>query len=253
MELLGTFFLVYFSGWSYQWRQAKAETLLGLAVANGSLYAVFTYLAKPFSAGHFNPVITTCSILARETHLVVGLMYIGAQLFASVMSALFLDFLTDQDLNRITRGQLGFPKLAGNISERSGFCIEMFGTAILVFCYFKAGAHKKQTTSEDSALITGILYIICTLAIGNATGCGLNPARVLGPVVITNEKRYLDQNWLYWLGPFTGGIGAFLAFTLLSDEHNVNRLYKPKEIAKQLQDGLEEYDDDEERRLARLL
>lgn len=253
MEFVGTFFLVYFSGWAYEWRMAKSEDLFGLAVANGTIYAVFTYIAKPFSAGHFNPVITVCTTLAKEIHLVVGIFYVCSQLFASILAALFLDFLKDHELERASRGQLGFPKLANNISQSSGFFIEMIGTAILVFCYYNAGAHRKSTASEDSAIITGMLYTILTLAIGNATGCGLNPARVLGPVIITNQQVYLSQNWLYWVGPFTGGLSAFLVYAWLGDKSMIDNMYKLPDIAKQLQDGIEDYEDDEKRRLARLV
>ncbi len=40
------------------------------------------------------------------------------------------------------------------------------------------------------------------------TGCGLNPARSLGPAVVAN---FWDHHWVYWAGPMSGALlAAFL-------------------------------------------
>jgi aquaporin related protein len=38
------------------------------------------------------------------------------------------------------------------------------------------------------------------------TGCGVNPARALGPDVV--NASFPSYHWIYWLGPF---MGAFVA------------------------------------------
>ncbi|KAF5777874.1 putative major intrinsic protein [Helianthus annuus] len=42
------------------------------------------------------------------------------------------------------------------------------------------------------------------------TGTGINPARSFGAAVVYNKKRAWDDQWIFWVGPFTGAaIAAF--------------------------------------------
>ncbi|XP_045033764.1 aquaporin-like [Daphnia magna] len=45
--------------------------------------------------------------------------------------------------------------------------------------------------------------------LGNYTGGSLNPARSLGPAVISNKWSY---HWVYWAGPIIGGVVAALLY-----------------------------------------
>ncbi|XP_072105774.1 aquaporin-5-like isoform X2 [Mobula birostris] len=44
------------------------------------------------------------------------------------------------------------------------------------------------------------------------TGCSMNPARSLGPAVITSN---FSQHWIFWVGPLLGGALAVIVYSFL--------------------------------------
>ena len=51
-----------------------------------------------------------------------------------------------------------------------------------------------------ACILTGLVY-----AIGHVSGCHINPARSLGPAIVTWN---FEAHWIYWLGPIVGGLAA---------------------------------------------
>ena len=51
-----------------------------------------------------------------------------------------------------------------------------------------------------ACILTGLVY-----AIGHVSGCHINPARSLGPAIVTWN---FEAHWIYWLGRIAGGLAA---------------------------------------------
>ena len=66
--------------------------------------------------------------------------------------------------------------------------------------------NQKPFRKDYYAFCIGGIFTAAMIAVGNISGGSLNPARVVGPMFLTNNA---DSNqWVFWLGP---GIGALLA------------------------------------------
>lgn len=98
--------------------------------------------------------------------------------------------------------------------------IEAFGTAFLTFVIFSATNPKNNVPSAAIAPIVGTGIGMMIALLGTLTGAGINPARDLGPRLVTNMAgwgRAAMTNWgAYIFGPLIGGpLGAFLADKVL--------------------------------------
>jgi len=91
-----------------------------------------------------------------------------------------------------------------------GFLLEILLTFFLITvvygCGFKslhlAGDPRlKPFTSAFSAVPVAGCIIAMSL-IGKRTGCGMNPIRVFGPELLTNNWNF--GSWIYYVGPIVG-------------------------------------------------
>ena len=116
----------------------------------------------------------------------------------------------------------------------------MVGGFLLLFTFFNVIVEKKDYSVENASVMIGIIYAICTMAIGNATGSSLNPARNTGPVIITNQHKYFGELWIYWLGPILGGLIGSFTYILVCMDTTPNEALKGVDYEDQVFDALKE-------------
>jgi aquaporin NIP len=75
-----------------------------------------------------------------------------------------------------------------------------------------AGISGKATIPAGLAI--GLTLVFCILMGGPLTGASLNPARTLGPAIVTGN--YADL-WVYLVGPIAGAVVAALAWRGMKD------------------------------------
>ena len=95
------------------------------------------------------------------------------------------------------------------------FFIEAFATAFLCFIIFAATHVKNPLPSAAVAPVVGIAIGIMVCIFGGLTGAAMNPARDLGPRLVTLMAGWGTAsmtNWVvYIVGPLVGGpVGAFV-------------------------------------------
>ncbi|KAL9106252.1 MAG: hypothetical protein Q9227_008720 [Pyrenula ochraceoflavens] len=95
--------------------------------------------------------------------------------------------------------------LSGGASLVQGLFIEALLTFELVFTIFMLAKEKHRATFIAPVGI-GLALFIAELCGVFYTGGSLNPARSLGPCIVTNT--YDSEHWIYWVGP---GIGSLIA------------------------------------------
>lgn len=95
--------------------------------------------------------------------------------------------------------------LSEGTSLAQGVFIEALMTAQLVFTILMLAKEKHKSTFIAPVGI-GLALFICELVGVYYTGGSLNPARSLGPCIVTNQ--YDSEHWIYWVGP---GLGSLFA------------------------------------------
>ena len=66
------------------------------------------------------------------------------------------------------------------------------------------------------------LYAVMVYAEAAISGTSTNPARTLGPAIISGEWQGW---WIYWVGPVIGTLVAILACSFLAKRIEVAKLY----------------------------
>lgn len=212
-EFIGTFALIFIGAGA----GALGVDLVGVALAHGLVIVAFAYAYGHISGTHINPAVTLGVWAAGKIDTPRALSYVAVQLFGGIVGALVLSFVlggaeTGLGATRLARG-LEFGGRTISIDPAAGLVLELILTFFLVNTIMNAGISGKATIPAGLAI--GLTLTFCILMGGPLTGGSLNPARSLGPAVVTGDFADL---WLYFVGPIAGGILAGLLYKTVFEE-----------------------------------
>ena len=192
-ELLGTFFLVF----------VGSMTILAAGVMNAPILVVvplgfgFALLAAIFmvgdiSGGHFNPAVTLAAALDRRIPMIDALAYVVAQVVGAIGASAVVLVLTSQDAVRSTRNMH-----PAAVNDLQAFALETILTAFFLLVILTV---TKRDPGHTPLAIPLTLVVIHLAAIP-FSGASVNPARALGPALVSAD---LGQIWIYLTAPFLG-------------------------------------------------
>lgn len=222
-EIIGTFILVFFG---------TASVVLTLFINNGQTYtsiynigigmpewlciglafglalAVAIYAFGSVSGAHFNPAVTIALWAGKRFPAKDVVPYIVAQVIGSFLASGALLAISGPKASTI--GALGGCGPFGDISMIGMFIAEFLGTFLLMYVIMGTAVDQKSSVA-DAALSIGLVLAGIVVAIGNYTGSGVNPARVLSPMTLNyfvsgaNAFAYFP---IYLIAPIVGAIVA---------------------------------------------
>jgi len=158
------------------------------------------------SGGHFNPAVTIGFWVTQRIESMAAVAYIAAQLVGAVIGALLVNILLPASLLDIT-GTLGTPILDSQIGFINGIAIEAILTFFLVIVIFGTAVDSRGPALGGMAI--GLTITMDILAGGPLTGAAMNPARALGPALISGTWT---NHLVYWIGPIIGSLAAALLY-----------------------------------------
>lgn len=176
-------------------------THVGVGLVFGLIIATMIYAFGHISGAHFNPAVTLAFVLTRHFPIRRLLFYWAAQLAGATLAALCL---------RLLLGNVA--SLGATLPEGSGGAWQSFGLETLLTFFLMivimAMATDTRAVGQAAALAIGGTVMLEALFAGPISGASMNPARSLGPALVS--WTWTDQ-WVYVAGPFLGAIlGAFV-------------------------------------------
>ena len=176
------------------------------AVAPGLVIMALIYSVGNISGAHFNPVVTLAFTLRKDFpwRRIPG--YWGAQLLGAALAALLLWAI------------FGPVKHLGATMPRFGLIPGLVMEIVLTFLLVTvilATATNKGLVGHNASIAVGGTIALCGLFADPVSGASMNPARSLGPVLISG---YLTDAWIYLVGPFAGALLAVVVAWLLRGE-----------------------------------
>jgi glycerol uptake facilitator protein len=247
-EYAGTFVLIMFGVGSVAMAVAALpesgrgtfDTASWLIIAFGWGFGVTfgVYVAGGITGAHLNPAVTLAFALRRRFPWPKVPVYWLAQLLGAFTAGFILYWLYAPSIDALERARdivRGTENSVGTFSIFATFPAayfgnwwgpffsEVVGTALLVFAIFALVDNYNQPPKSNLApLIVGFVVVAIGLSFGANSGYAINPARDLGPRLVTwiegwheiavpgdygNVNSYM---WIPIAGPFVGAtIGAF--------------------------------------------
>ena len=198
-EFVGTFALIFIGAGA---GAIGAGGLVGVALAHGLVLMAVAAAYGPISGAHINPAVTIALWFGRQIKAAEAVGYIVVQVLGGIVGAMMLRFVLGG-----TSSGLGATVLAGGISPTQGLVVEAVLTFFLVNTIYNTAVSGKAGNLAPAAI--GLTLAFCILMGGPLTGGSVNPARTLGPAIVTGN--YADL-WVYLVGPVIGGLAATLLY-----------------------------------------
>lgn len=188
------------------------------AISFGFGITILAFAIGDCSGAHINPAVTLSLAVTKNIDWTKAVVYMVAQ---------FVGGLIGGGLLRAAVGAEKYRSGIGlSVTSAGGLLMEFMGTTLLIFVVFNvavwsSGKASDMSTSVVSALAPlpiGLAVMVAHLTLGPFTGCGINPARVVGAVVF--EDNFWDGDagknfWIYLVGPLLGAFaGPFSYFVM---------------------------------------
>jgi aquaporin NIP len=199
-EALGTFALVLF-GCGAIMVDADGGGLghVGVSLAFGLVVMAMVFAFGHVSGAHINPAVTLALASRRRFPWATVPAYCGAQVAGAIAAAILLRSSLGDVAN------LGATMPSG--SDAQSFMWEAVMTATLLVVIVAMTTDARAAAGAGAVAIGGTIAL-ASLVGGPISGASLNPARSLGPALVSGE---LGSLWIYITAPILGGIvGALI-------------------------------------------
>lgn len=206
-EVLGTYLLV-FAGTGAVVVDAVsggAVTHLGVGLSFGLAVMVAIFTLGHISGAHINPAVTVAFAVAGEFPKRLVPAYLLAQLGGAATASATLRMLFG---NVAT---LGTTVPGGGAGQALG--LELVLTFFLMLVIAAVATDARAVPGSAAVAIGGYVALAATFA-GPIAGASMNPARSLGPALLSGTW---DAHWVYWLGPLAGAVLGALIYALLRE------------------------------------
>jgi MIP family channel proteins len=211
-EALGTSALVFF-GCGAIVVDAERGGLghVGVSLAFGLVVMAMVYAFGHVSGAHINPAVTLALASRGRFAWKAVPGYLGAQIAGAVLAAVFLRASLGDVAN------LGATQPSG--SDGQSFVWEVLLTAVLLVVIV-AVATDARAVAAGAAIAIGGTIALASLVGGPISGASLNPARSLGPALVSGE---LDSLWIYLIAPVLGGLLGALAYDAVRSNEGLDQ------------------------------
>ena len=197
-ESIGTFALVFAGTAAIVINELNGGIIshVGVSMTFGLVVMAMIYSVGDVSGAHLNPAVTlgfwaSGRMSGRDVLPYVVSQSAGALVASLVVRALFLESQT-----------LGATLPVGRVSQ--SFLLEVLLTFILMFVILGVSTGAKEKGLMAGMAVGGAVALGALFG-GPVSGASMNPARSLGPALVSGQVQTL---WIYLTAPV---IGAFIA------------------------------------------
>lgn len=204
-EFTGTFGLVFAGAGAITIDAVSGGAIghVGIAMTFGLIVMAMIYATGHISGAHFNPAVTLAFWAAKQFPARLVPVYLASQMAGAVLAALVL---------RVLFGNVaGLGTTLPHSGAGQSLLLEMLLTFLLMFVIM-AVATDTRAAGQTAAIAIGGTVGLCALFGGPISGASMNPARSLGPALMSGTW---DAQWIYLAGPVAGALAGAFVYVLL--------------------------------------
>lgn len=204
-EFVGTYFLVFFGTGAVIVGSLFPDTIghLGISVAFGLVVLCMIYAVGSISGAHLNPAVSIAFLASGRMEVKPCIAFIVIQIIAAIVASYSLLILYPETTT------MGETLPAGTVGQT--FLMEFILSFFLMFVIINVA-----TGSKEQGIIAGIAIgfavLICALVGGPTSGASMNPARSIGPALVSGELQHI---WVYIVSPIVGMLGSIVVWKVL--------------------------------------
>ena len=201
-EVLGTFTLVFAGTGAIVANGVSggAVTHGGIALTFGLVVMALIYTYGDVSGAHLNPAVTVAFAVAGRFGWREVPGYVLAQVLGALAASGMLKVLFPEQAN------LGATLPSGSVGQ--SFWLEVILTAILMMTVLSVSTGAKEKGVTAAIAIGGVVGLEALFA-GPICGASMNPARSLGPALMSGQTQHL---WVYLVATTLGAVLAVPLF-----------------------------------------
>jgi len=211
-ELIGTYALVFCGTGAIIINEQAAGVIthLGISITFGLIVMSMIYTLGDVSGAHINPAVSIAFTIAGRFPVKFLPFYLLSQISGAILASLTLKGLFPDNL------LLGTTLPAG--SQWQSLTMEFILTFFLMLVIFRVSTGSKELGMVAGLAIGSVVGLEAMFA-GPISGASMNPARSLGPAIVSGQFSSL---WVYLLSPVAGAMAAVPVFNLLKPESNAS-------------------------------
>jgi len=202
VEFIGTFFLLFVIGLCVI-EPNGAGAMAPLAI--GTILMVMVYAGGHISGGHYNPAVTLGVWMRGKCETKDVPFYILAQVLGAAFASLLAVKIKGNHLIA-----------AATPNTLNALLAELIFTFALVYVVLNVATSKKTAGNSYYGLAIGFTLMTAAYAIGNISGCAINPAVAIGLTIMGLSK--LSNLWIFIVANLTGGALAAAIFKITNTQ-----------------------------------
>ena len=215
-------------------------SLLIIYLAFGLVLVVLTAMIGKVSGCHVNPAVSIANVIAGRMSIFDCVYYVVAQVVGGIAGAglISMIFGSTGTLWANFYEASTTVSLGAMVTAQVALIVEI----ILTFTFVLTVLSVTKKENCNSGLISGLALTLVNLMGIVFTGTGVNPARSIGPALLTGGTA-ISQLWVFIVGPFVGGVLAALLYRIILN-HEEPELAFATEVEEEM---LEDQEDEEVR------
>ena len=203
-EFIGTFALVFVGTGSVIVNEETGNSLglIGVSIVFGVTVSGMMYALGSISGAHINPAVTIAFYSNKGISKKDAILYVLAQVIGAIAASFVLQSIFPNNRN-----------LGGTIPSESNLSagiIEFVATFLLLLTLLGITHSQHKKIKPFAGLLIGLLITGLIFVAGPISGGSFNPARSLGPVIISGN--FSSATWIYLFFPIMGGLLAVITF-----------------------------------------
>lgn len=171
-------------------------THVGVSLTFGLVVTVMIYSIGNISGAHMNPAVTLGFLVSGRFERRDVVPFIASQLLGAIFASLILQVLF------LEHHSLG--ATVPSVSTYQAFLLEIILSFLLMFVILNVSTGAKEK-GIMAGVAVGATIALEALFAGPVTGASMNPARSLGPALVSGQLQVI---WIYLTAPVLGALAA---------------------------------------------